>query len=867
VLEVSLRKAGFSVTTAEHGRDALDKLQAGHPDLIVSDTDMPEMDGFELCRALRADPKTANIPIVFLTGQTAIEHKIRGLELGVDEYLTKPIYIKEILTRIKILLQKTQRVTLEQKRDGRTRFQGLLADMGVVDLIQTIELSRKSGLVHITNEEDEGKGTLFFRDGKVIDAELGTLKGEDAVYRMLTWSEGEFEYVFRSVRRKDVIEMSSQGLLMEGMRRLDEWGRLLEQLPSLESRFQVDYDELSDRLAEIPDELNAILRLFDGRRSLMQVIDACELGDLESLAVISKLYFEGLCIESQEPAPNFPDETDDDPGVDGWLGKTQRQPAVAPPRGNGESEAAAVSAAASELREEGARTDTPIEVPPVGLPAIAEGEGYTEHQLDADEIASIDSGWDDDALVAPVSARSERSPSDGSTDRYPIAAAEPVFARSERSPSDGIPRATDDEKTPPEPLARRTTLRGLQHPTRKTEPAPAVVPAPSVPAGAEPAGAMSAGREWDDAANDPTPLPNPVPGNMLEDSGTHDAIHAPPDKEAARRMISSDGADFRAVSGEVAVQSELDAKQLPARELVTIAPKSAGRVKSKNKWRPMADRKSAVMQAIDAVDLEPVVPEIETGPPPPPKSKHRDVVDALGETMASPPAVDDLDPEPGETTLDMDKPSHAAGFPLLPVAAIGALLLVAGGVYMLARDNDSDGNVVVAEVADAAVVASAPPDAAPAIVPAAVDAAPVVVKVAVDAAPVVVKVRADAAPKAGPTTAKQAYATARSLYKRKKYDEAVTVIDEALELDPSNSAFHDLKANILLGQRRYSAAVDAAAAAVQHGPTIARNWLTKGMIHYELEEYGEARTAFERYLDLDPISPLADDIRDLLDSM
>src|SRR5690606_18141455 len=91
--------------------------------------------------------------------------------------------------------------------------------------------------------------------------------------------------------------LSSQGLLMEGMRRLDEWGRLLEQLPPLQTRFSVDADELAERLAEIPDEVDVILKLFDGRRNLLQVVDDSGLGDLEALNFISKLYFEGLIFD------------------------------------------------------------------------------------------------------------------------------------------------------------------------------------------------------------------------------------------------------------------------------------------------------------------------------------------------------------------------------------------------------------------------------------------------------------------------------------------------------------------------------------------------------------------------------------------
>ncbi len=296
VLEVSLRKAGFSVTPAVSVGDALDKLEINAPDLIISETKFAtDLDGFELRRRLRASAAWADIPFIFLTAETAIENKIKGLELGVDDFLTKPIYIKEIVTRINILLQKRQRQFLDLKKDG-TRFAGRVADMPVVDVIQTIEVSRKSGVIQFTGPANR-QAAIYFRDGKVIDAEAGTLQGEDAVYRLLTWNEGEFEVEFRTVRRRESIATSSQGLLMEGMRRLDEWSRLLEQLPPLAHRFEIDAAELAQRLGEIPDDNNRILRLFDGKRTLLEVIDASDFGDLECLQAISRLYFEGLLID------------------------------------------------------------------------------------------------------------------------------------------------------------------------------------------------------------------------------------------------------------------------------------------------------------------------------------------------------------------------------------------------------------------------------------------------------------------------------------------------------------------------------------------------------------------------------------------
>jgi len=296
VLEVSLRKAGFMVTAALSVQDALDKLELHAPDLIISETTFPDGDGFDLRRRVRATPDWAEIPFIFLTAEAAIENKIRGLELGVDDYLTKPIYIKEIVTRINILLQKRQRVRFEERRDGRTRFAGRVQDMPVVDVIQTIEISRKSGVIQFVGERGR-QAAIYFRDGRVIDAEAGSLQGEDAVYRLLTWNEGEFEVVFRTVRRREVITKSSQALLMEGMRRLDEWSRLFEQLPPLTHRFEVDTIELAGRLGDVPDDNNRILRLVDGKRTLLEVIDGSDVGDLECLQAISRLYFEELLID------------------------------------------------------------------------------------------------------------------------------------------------------------------------------------------------------------------------------------------------------------------------------------------------------------------------------------------------------------------------------------------------------------------------------------------------------------------------------------------------------------------------------------------------------------------------------------------
>lgn len=318
MLEVSLKKAGYSVTTAVDGADALAKIELSTPDLVLTDTRLPNVDGYALVRALKEHAEWATIPIVFLTSQKSIEDKIRGLELGVEDYLTKPIFVRELIARVNMLLaRRTQEgiATRATSIAGRTRFSGQLADMGVVDLLQTFEVSRKSGVAHITHRGIEVR--VYFRDGKVVDANLGHLVGEEAVYRALIWNEGDFEVEFCKVDNADIFTSSTQGLLMEGMRRVDEWGRLMEALPGLDGVFEVDSEALLHRLSEIPDELNGILRLFDGRRSLMDVVDASPFEDLSTLSTISKLFFEGLLVAAEnEPGPIEPAQDDIVPSVE-----------------------------------------------------------------------------------------------------------------------------------------------------------------------------------------------------------------------------------------------------------------------------------------------------------------------------------------------------------------------------------------------------------------------------------------------------------------------------------------------------------------------------------------------------------------------
>src|SRR5690554_5040340 len=145
VLEISFKKAGYRVIITESVSEARRAVESGEPDVIVCDTQFPGAsaeDGFSFCKSLRNHPKWRSILFVFLTEQRALPEKMRGLEMGADEYLTKPIYIKEVTNRVEFLLQKRVQVCLSNKKADT--FQGDLADVTMIDLLQTIERARRS---------------------------------------------------------------------------------------------------------------------------------------------------------------------------------------------------------------------------------------------------------------------------------------------------------------------------------------------------------------------------------------------------------------------------------------------------------------------------------------------------------------------------------------------------------------------------------------------------------------------------------------------------------------------------------------------------------------------------------------------------
>ena len=137
-----------------------------------------------------------------------------------DELVEKPFFLKDATQRIKRVIDKIslEKMSKSSSSDGVVR--GSLAQMNVIDLVQSLEMGRKSCLLTLTNDGD--KCEMYFSEGQVQHAAYGTLAGDQAVFKVLRWTGGNFQINFEVKTSKQTTTLNTQGLLMEGLRMLDE---------------------------------------------------------------------------------------------------------------------------------------------------------------------------------------------------------------------------------------------------------------------------------------------------------------------------------------------------------------------------------------------------------------------------------------------------------------------------------------------------------------------------------------------------------------------------------------------------------------------------------------------------------------------
>ena len=211
-----------NVATTNDGAEALLKAIDESPDLVVSDYAMEGMNGRQLLEKMRSRPQTAKIPFIMVASKSDITDKLKMVQDSVEDFLEKPFFIKETVARIKKVIDKIalEKMAREAPTASDGMLRGSLAQMSIMDLLQSLEMGHKNCELILTNNGD--RCDMYFADGQINHAVYGSVVGDDAVYKVLNWTTGNFQIDFNGSSDKTTTTRSTQGLLMEGLRLIDE---------------------------------------------------------------------------------------------------------------------------------------------------------------------------------------------------------------------------------------------------------------------------------------------------------------------------------------------------------------------------------------------------------------------------------------------------------------------------------------------------------------------------------------------------------------------------------------------------------------------------------------------------------------------
>jgi len=220
VLELRMIEQGFEVTIVRQADQAEKAIADNEFEMVVSEVELQPFDGFALLEKVRATNNGRDLAWVFLSNRANREDINRGFELGAVDYVEKPVKAEILVAKLRKLVEQGAAATKQASRG----VSGSLEEMSLPDMVQILAQGRKTGALKIRSGNETGE--LHFVTGEIFDAQWAKQRGENAVYAMLRLRTGDFSLDPNFKCEKRAIQMSAEGLLLEGMRRLDEDSRV-----------------------------------------------------------------------------------------------------------------------------------------------------------------------------------------------------------------------------------------------------------------------------------------------------------------------------------------------------------------------------------------------------------------------------------------------------------------------------------------------------------------------------------------------------------------------------------------------------------------------------------------------------------------
>jgi len=295
LLEVGLTRAGFSVILAHTLAEAQALMGVGRPlpAMLVCESDLQGADGFRFCGQLRADHRTAQVPVVMLSQRPEAFHLEMASGAGVDDYLPKPVFLNDV-------------VALAKLKAGESASQSVYAAdsvrLPIGELLRALLAGMRSGQVELL----DGTARLSFRQGQVVDCEVEGVRGARALSRMLLLARGPYRVTFGPALARGTLCVDLRELCRSVLPDVLRSRKAQERSLPLEAVLQPDTARLREVLPDLPDGVSSLVRLFNGERTLKQVLLRCELPEASALLITTRLYGLGALGPEESRAPSAP---------------------------------------------------------------------------------------------------------------------------------------------------------------------------------------------------------------------------------------------------------------------------------------------------------------------------------------------------------------------------------------------------------------------------------------------------------------------------------------------------------------------------------------------------------------------------------
>jgi len=301
LLTHGMNRFGLNSSGVADLAEARASLAAERPDVVVSEVGAGP--GLEVLEELRRNPATRDVPVVLLAKGAWARRRAHARELGAQELIAKPAYVQDIAVL----------TWLYAGRDANdAQFEGTFGEPSCAALLRGLLAGGRTGTLQL---EPYG-ATIRFREGAIVDASLPSLTGERALMRILTLGTGNYELSFGPLEVTPTMQFELADLAGRGLSHVHDWQELQAQLEPMDQVLTVDYRALSSQVSDLPSGLWGLLRLFDGKRSIAEVLGDSALDDLTTGHAIAKL--KTLDIFERAPANAAPSSHSPahSPGVD-----------------------------------------------------------------------------------------------------------------------------------------------------------------------------------------------------------------------------------------------------------------------------------------------------------------------------------------------------------------------------------------------------------------------------------------------------------------------------------------------------------------------------------------------------------------------